>query len=146
VLGRVDELYLSLLVGGDAARHGWRANLYGVRRRSAYCYGAGRAGAAAPLGVIHCMNAPTSFPSPKKPILDLSVVGMERGDAEMHFIRVEGLASDAVASIGVLDRDGTVIERLPVRANIYGAEPQPTATGVRLVAFDHGGHVLARVP
>jgi hypothetical protein len=47
-----------------------------------------------------------------------------------------------VASVGVLDRNGATVERLPVRANIYGAESLPTATGVRLVALDASGNVV----
>jgi hypothetical protein len=121
-------------------------SFYRVGESEHPCYGAGNAGAAWPLGVILCRNAPPYFPSPEMPVLDLSTVGMDRGDAEMHYIRVAGLAADGVASIGIVNHDGAVIERLPVRANVYGADSLPTATGVGLVALDQGGHVLARVP
>jgi hypothetical protein len=120
-------------------------SFYRVGASAHPCYGAGRAGAAWPLGVIMCRNAPPYFPSPEMPVLDLSVVGMDRGDAEMHYIRVQGLAADGVASIGVVDRDGATVARLPVRGNVYGAESLPTATGVRLVALDGNGHPVGRI-
>jgi hypothetical protein len=76
------------------------------------------------------------------PLFDFSTVGMDRGDAAMHYIRVEGVAADGVASVGVLDQNGETLERLPVQGNVYGADSLPTRTGVRLVALDASGNVL----
>jgi hypothetical protein len=67
---------------------------------------------------------------------------MDRGHAAMHYIRVEGVAADGVASVGLLERDGAMVERLPVRGNVYGAESLPTRAGVRLVALDASGDIL----
>jgi hypothetical protein len=121
-------------------------NLYRVGGPEHPCYGAGDAGASWPLGVISCRIAPPYFPSPEMPLFDFSTVGMDRGDAEIHYIRVEGVAADGVASVAVLDRSGATVERLPVRANVYGAESLPTATGVRLVALDASGNVVGGAP
>jgi hypothetical protein len=106
------------------------------------CYGAGYAGARWPLGLVVCRNAAPYFPSREMPLFDFSMVGMDRGDGEMHYIRVEGVAADGVTSVGLLDRDGATVERMPVRGNVYGAESLPTSTGVRLVALDASGNVL----
>ena len=76
------------------------------------------------------------------PLFDFSVVGMDRSDAEMHFIRVEGVAAEGVASVGLLDHNGETVDRLSVHGNVYGAESLPTRTGVRLVALDASGNVL----
>jgi hypothetical protein len=117
-------------------------SIYRVGDSAHACYGAGDADAAWPLGVIKCRNAAPYFPSQKMPLFDFSMVGMDRGDAEMHYIRVEGVAADGVASVGLLDRDGATVERLPVHGNVYGAESLPTRNGVRLVALDASGHVV----
>lgn len=95
-----------------------------------------------PLGVIVCRKAAPYFPSREMPLFDFSMVGMDRVDAEMHYIRVEGVAADGVASVGLLDRNGATVERLPASGNIYGAESLPTRTGVRLVALDASGNVV----
>jgi hypothetical protein len=121
-------------------------NLYRVEGSVHPCYGAGDAGASWPLGVISCRIAPPYFPSPEMPLFDFSTVGMDRGDAAMHYIRVEGVAAGGVASVEVLDRSGSTVERLPVRANVYGAESLPSATGVRLVARDASGDVVGGAP
>jgi hypothetical protein len=130
----ISDLTLLGTVGGRS--------LYRVGDSAHPCFGAGDAGATWPLGVISCRNAAPYFPSREMPLFDFSMVGMDRGDAEMHYIRVEGIAADGVASVRVLDRDGATVERLPVRANVYGAESLPTRTGVRLVALDAGGNVI----
>lgn len=135
---RITELTLLGTVGGRS--------LYRVGGSEHPCYGAGDTGASWPLGVISCRIAPPYFPSPELPLFDFSTVGMDRGDAEMHYIRVEGVAADGVASVDVLDRSGATVERLPVRANVYGAESLPTATAMRLVALDASDNVVGGAP
>jgi hypothetical protein len=117
-------------------------SIYRVGDSAHPCYGAGDTGAAWPLGVIKCRNAAPYFPSRQMPLFDFSTVGMDRGDAAMHYIRVEGVAADGVASVGVLDQNGETVERLPVQGNVYGVASLPTRTGVRLVALDASGNAL----
>jgi hypothetical protein len=130
----IDDLTLLGTIGGRS--------IYRVGDSAHPCYGAGNAGAKWPLGVIVCRNAAPYFPSREMPLFDFSTVGMDRGDAEMHYIRVEGVAADGVASVELLDRNGATVERLPVHSNVYGAESLPTMTGVRLVALDERGNAL----
>lgn len=130
----ITDLTLLGTVGGRS--------LYRVGDSAHPCFGAGDAGAAWPLGVIFCRIAPPYFPSREMPLFDFSTVGMDRGEAEMHYIRVEGVAADGVASVGLLDHNGATVERLPVRGNVYGAESLPMRTGVQLVALDARGNVL----
>ena len=130
----MDDLTLLGTIGGR--------NIYRVGDSAHACYGAGEADAAWPVGVIKCRNAAPYFPSQEMPLFDFSSVGMDDGDAEMHYIRIEGVAADGVASVGLLDDNGATVERLPVHGNIYGAESLPTRSGVRLVALDASGHVL----
>lgn len=130
----IDELTLLGTIGGRS--------IYRVGDSEHACYGAGNADAAWPLGVVSCRNAPPYFPSREMPLFDFSTAGMDRTDAEMHYIRVAGVAADGVASVGLLNRSGAMVERLRVQANIYGAESLPTTTGVRLVALDESGNAL----
>lgn len=131
---RITELTLLGTIGGRS--------IYRVGDSAHPCYGAGDAGASWPLGVIACRNAAPYFPSRQMPLFDFSTVGMDRGDGEMHYIRIVGVAADGVASVGLLDRNGATVERLPVRGNVYGAESLPTRSGVRLVALDASGNVV----
>jgi hypothetical protein len=117
-------------------------SIYRVGDSAHPCYGAGNAGASWPLGVIVCRNAAPYFPSREMPLFDFSMVGMDRGDAEIHYIRVEGVAADGVASVALLECSGATVERMPVHGNVYGAESLPTRSGVRLVALDASGNVL----
>jgi hypothetical protein len=130
----MDDLTLLGTIGGR--------NIYRVGHSAHPCFGAGDVGARWPLGVISCRDAAPYFPSREMPLFDFSMVGMDRGDAEMHYIRVAGVAADGVGSVGLLDRNGETVERLPVHSNVYGAESLPTRTGVRLVALDASGNVL----
>lgn len=111
------------------------------------CFGTGRAGAAWPVGVISCRTAAPYFPSATVPILDLSVVGADAGDQQLHFYRLQGFAADGVTQLNVLDPAGAVIDTVPVIDNVYtsGATTLP-ATAVAIEALDASGHVLARVP
>jgi hypothetical protein len=130
----ITELTLLGTVGGRS--------VYRLGDSAHPCYGAGETSAAWPLGVIKCRNAAPYFPSRQMPLFDFSMVGMDRGDAAMHYIRVEGVAADGVASVGLLDQNGETVERLPVQGNVYGAASLPTRSGVRLVALDASGNVL----
>jgi hypothetical protein len=116
---RITDLTLLGTIGGRS--------IYRVGDSAHPCYGVGNAGTRWPLGVIVCRNAAPYFPSRETPLLDFSRVGMDRGHAAMHYIRVEGVAADGVASVGLLERDGAMVERLPVRGNVYGAESRPRA-------------------
>jgi hypothetical protein len=111
------------------------------------CFGVGQAGSAWPFGVISCRIAAPYFPSAQQPILDESVVGSDAGEAQMHFIHVQGFASDGIATINVLNDSGAVINSLPVVGNTYssGSTALPT-DAVAIEALDAGGNVLAKVP
>jgi hypothetical protein len=108
------------------------------------CFGVGRADAPYPIGAISCRIAEPYFPSPDKPVMDLSSVEIDVATDQAHFTRVEGVAADAVASIHVLAKDGSIVEKLPVVNNVYAADAVPW-TGVGLAAVDADGNVLARI-
>jgi hypothetical protein len=133
---------------GDIERiaiHGGRA-FYRLNLTSGKaCYGAGPAAAEWPLGVIKCTFTEPGFPSPKRPILDGSLVALSQGYAQPHLVRVQGFAADGVAEIAVRDASGATITRLPVINNVYWTE-NPPANSVSLAALDASGRVLATSP
>jgi hypothetical protein len=108
------------------------------------CFGTGASDATWPVGAIKCRIAAPYFPSPELPVLDLSDVGMQTGGVRPSYVRIEGFAADGVASIGAVEEDGTVTERIPVDGNVYSA-PAPANT-VRLVALSEDNTVLADIP
>lgn len=111
------------------------------------CFGIGQAGASWPLGVISCRVAEPYFPSAEQPILDESVVGSDAGEAEMHFYRVQGFASDGIATINILNDHGSVLAALPVVDNTYssGSAVLPNDAAA-IEALDPTGNILAKVP
>lgn len=119
-------------------------NFYRFEQQSgASCFGTGESDATWPIGAIKCRIAPPYFPSPELPVLDLSQIAMQQGDVRPTYVRIEGFAADGVASVGAVDEDGAVIDRIPVRGNVYSA-PAPPST-VRLVALSEDNTVLANV-
>lgn len=109
------------------------------------CFGTGATGTSWPFGRITCRIAEPYFPSAEMPILDLSVIGMDRGDAEPHFTRVQGLAADGVTTIRILGSGGTVLKSVPVHGNVY-SELSPPAGSADLAGVDSDGTVVARIP
>jgi len=108
------------------------------------CFGTGNSAADWPIGTIMCRIRPPDFPSPELPVLDFSLVGMDRGEAMPTYIRIEGFAADGVARIGAVDAEGRVIARIPVDGNVYSG-PAPDGT-VRIVALGNADQVLGQLP
>lgn len=109
------------------------------------CFATGRADAPYPIGSIACRIADPYFPSPAKPILDLSSIEVDPATNQAHFTRIEGVAADAVTSVRLLAKEGSIIEDVPVSNNLYALDSVPP-TAVSLAAVDAGGSVVARVP
>jgi hypothetical protein len=76
----------------------------------------------------------------------MSGVELRNDDPSPHWIRIEGIAADGIASVGVLDKDGSIAARIPVIDNIYVAESLPSDANGPLVALDSGSNVIAEVP
>jgi hypothetical protein len=115
----------------------------GLRPGYNTCYASGPGDDVGRLGMIACGRS--GFPSRTRPVYDMSSVGQElRGGRAVRLHRLAGVAADAVAEIGLLDARGDVIERVPVRDNVYLlASPPQAATGA-FVAFDSGGRIVFR--
>ena len=118
------------------------------------CYGVGKTVDAATLpptrpgigqlaGIVICTLGPPRFPSPLRPVLDLSVYGQNRGQKEVTLFRLAGFASDAVKTVNLLDSHGRILRRVPVIANVYTLKHAPKGV-VEIVPADINGKALAR--
>jgi hypothetical protein len=115
----------------------------GVRPRFTSCYATGPGKAIGRLGSTACgRSGAPGFPSRTQPLLDLSMYGGERGEP-INLLRLEGAAADAITEVGLLDRSGAVLERVPVVANVYLSASPPSAA-VAIAAFDREGRLVYR--
>lgn len=98
------------------------------------------------VDVIACRERAPFFPSPDRPILDESLVGQDKGEPAMHYMRVEGFAADGVAAIRLLNATGNVIGTAIVNDNVYSLDAMPTEPVTSIAAVDAAGQVLATYP
>jgi hypothetical protein len=135
--------YGSVFLIGSNGKH----NFYEVDRSTgAPCNGVGGVGPSFkfPVGILSCPNpnAPTaSFPSPRSPILDLSLIGADAGQPT-HIVDLAGLAADSVAAIGVLNSQGQIVLTVPVKNNVFASGTPLGVDAVRLEALDGSGNVI----
>jgi hypothetical protein len=121
---------LQLLATRDGVR------FYAVRNAAGkFCFSID-ANNAGPGSAVGCEFVSNGFPSPGRPILDLS--RWSKGT------EVVGLAADGVASIELYDSAGAIVATVPVVDNVYLATGLPGGAGVK--ALDAGGAVLATWP
>jgi hypothetical protein len=109
------------------------------------CFGSGSPAATWPIDAFKCSIAAPVFPSPNRPILDMSHVELRAGDPQPHFTKLEGIAADGVTAIELRDESGQALARLPVVDNVYW-DVNPPASAVSGVALDAAGHALADLP
>jgi hypothetical protein len=110
------------------------------------CFGVSSGpGAKSELTTLMCLSAdgPEAFPSPSRPVLDLSPVMGRDGSTQMYFPRLMGFAADGVAEVGVLDLDGRT-HTTPVDDNVYFAENVADIPAQAQVALDAEGDVVWR--
>jgi hypothetical protein len=106
------------------------------------CYASGPANDIGRLGGINCGR--DGFPSRLNPLQNMSAIQMRRGAKNPQLYRLEGVAVDAIAEIGLTDAGGGVIGRVPVRENVYVLARPPAAATGGLVAYDSKGEVVFR--
>lgn len=107
------------------------------------CYALGPASVAVTVGIVVCPS-PSTFPSASEPVLDLSVWGMNKGDAAIHLMKLDGVAADGVRSIRLSDAAGKTVASVPVVGNVFSATVSSTAA-VHEDGLDSTGAVVSRV-
>jgi hypothetical protein len=122
-----------------AVRDGRAFYRLGANRRGVVCYSSGR---PQEPGLIGSATCPRGFPSRAQPVLDFTTVELSR-DGSVRLLRADGIAADAVATIELVDRAGTVLATAPVEENVYVLPPPPRgASG--LVGRAAGGDAVFR--
>jgi hypothetical protein len=111
------------------------------------CYAVGLSGGTQLFGLASCGDdtLTASFPSRSDPIYDLSVYsGDPLGAPEVSDL--QGFAADGVASVALLDRQGSVMIQVPVENNVYERSTElPIEAANQLAAYDaHGKKVFTR--
>jgi hypothetical protein len=143
------------LAGGPFARAAGvrRGALLAVRGGRAYyrldgtaaCFGTGPAAEIGDISGAECPHG--SFPSPDRPVLDLSVYEVTaRGTREVSLFRAEGLAADGVSSIAFLRPNGKIALKVPVQGNVFSTSAVPNGAIKGLVALDASDRELWRSP
>ena len=118
-----------------ATMHG--RSYYRLVKTGRACYGVGRVGKSSWPGEIRCF--------PKRPALvDFSVFEVTRGHP-LHLWRLEGMAQDGFASIGIIGSAGRLVSRVPVTRGIYYLATPPRVPLRRIVAYNAAGHVIKRL-
>lgn len=113
---------------------------YRVGDAQSHCYAVGDASSIGTLGALACWDR-------SHPLMDFSVLDISAGStSQMRFFRIEGIAADEVASVGVLGPDGHVAARVRVVGNLYSLPNPPASAGRGLVALDGRGEALAALP
>jgi hypothetical protein len=124
------------LLGTRGGRSFYVIDVHGPR--ISQCLAISRAGRPDLFRGFECGSG-DDFPSRRRPIADYSAF-YSRRSGEMHIVRLEGFAADAVAKVGLLDEDGKLVAPAPVIDNTYlRMTGFPTGRLEAIVAYDRGG-------
>ena len=118
-----------------------------ARLDGSHCYSVNASSVEDRIGGAMCPQTEAAFPSPGRPILDLSLFESTthvRGD--MHVVNGQGFAADGVASVALLDENGRTITRADARKNVYALDVPQGQVATTIVAYDDDGAEVARIP
>ena len=111
-------------------------SFYAARRSDGtFCFAVDSGGTRQGVGCDNGSPAGAAFPSPQRPIIDLSRFSGGR--------RLVGFAADGVASVALIDASGATIASAPVVDNVY-ADLSPPAGAAGVTALDANGTVVYR--
>lgn len=134
--------------GSDIRKLGERAGVafYVARSKTGgLCFATGSASGAAPkLGhFVGCQRSiENAFPSPDKPILNLSPIKMVNPREAAYVLRLVGFAADGVAQVGFVATDGS-LQTTPVVDNVFATDWfDPPVAATRMVALDGDGNTV----
>jgi hypothetical protein len=99
------------------------------------------------IGMVGCnVGAPSQsvVPSPKRPITTDIALTMGRGDSRARITRASGLAGAGIASVGLVEKDGSVL-RAVIEGRTYDfGRAIPSRDWVAIAAYDESGKEVYR--
>ncbi len=116
--------------------------------RHGLCFATGPAGGQQPsFAFLGCQRAGADvFPSDVRPIADFSPLRGRLGSSAVYVQRLEGVAADGVASVGVLAENGEVSAAVRVVNNLYVSSSLPEVPAKGIVALSADGRTLFTKP
>jgi hypothetical protein len=112
-----------------------RHDYYRLSKAHRFCYGTGFTALHRP-GQIKCFSKdPAVF-------IDFSVMESSRDNPQVHVWRLEGMAHDSVAAIGMIGTAGQLLARVPLHEGIYYLPSPPQDPIGKIVAYDAQGRIL----
>jgi hypothetical protein len=109
---------------------------YRLTKPNRYCYGVGATPLHRPSQIKCFMKDPAVF-------IDFSVVESSRGNPQIHLWRLEGMAHDSVAAVGMIGKSGQLLAKVPLHEGIYYLKSPPPDPISKIAYFDAHGHILA---
>lgn len=124
--------FLHVYLLGTRNGHGY----YRLTKPNRYCYGVGATTLHRPSQIKCFIKNPGVF-------VDFSVAESSRGNPRIHLWRLEGMAHDGVAAVGMIGNRGQLLAKVSLHEGIYYLPSPPPAPIGKIVAYDAQGHVLA---
>jgi hypothetical protein len=109
---------------------------YRLTKPHRFCYGVGATALHRPSQIKCFIRDPAVF-------ADFSVVESSRDNPQIHLWRLEGMAHDSVATVGMIGTRGQVLARVTLQEGIYYLRSPPPDPISKIVYFDAHGHILA---
>jgi hypothetical protein len=109
------------------------------------CFGYSRAGRDVQSETFTALACPREppFPSPRRPVVDLSPLMGRQGSPDVSIPTIIGFAGDGVAEVGIVDQDGRR-HMTEVESNVYFAENLGGVDAAAQIALDANGDVVWR--
>lgn len=114
----------------------------GEDQRRCFGYSAGPDVQSETFTALQCPREPP-FPSPRRPVLDLSPLMGREGSADVSIPKIIGFAADGVAEVGIVDQQGRR-HMTSVESNVYFAENLGDVRAATQIALDAHGDVVWR--
>jgi hypothetical protein len=114
----------------------------GEDQRRCFGYSAGPDVQSETFTALECPGEPP-FPSPRRPVLDLSPLMGREGSSDLSIPTIIGFAADGVAEVGIVDQHGRR-HMTSVESNVYFAENLGDVRAAAQIALDGRGDVVWR--
>jgi hypothetical protein len=133
-------------VANDGTRHYWKV----VFPNGIQCLASGPVrgyreigGGRGHIGRMGCGKGANLFPTPKRPITVDASMTFGVGDRRVRLLGAAGLAGEGVASVGLIDQDGEVLET-DVEGRTYDFGRPPDRAWDSIAAYDESGEEVYR--